>query len=148
MAGIGFELRKLFSEKDKAFGDVKAIAYSSIVSVGPWIITSISLNIIVFLAGTINLGRAEKVTYTSTILYAFIFSQLLTGPFQYLITRYISDCVFTKKIDKIRGAYIGVVKLIVIIGFFMSYFFIRKGDFSGNYKAFSKSRFPGSRSSH
>ena len=135
MAGIGFELRKLFSEKDKAFGDVKAIAYSSIVSVGPWIITSISLNIIVFLAGTINLGRAEKVTYTSTILYAFIFSQLLTGPFQYLITRYISDCVFTKKIDKIRGAYIGVVKLIVIIGFFMSYFFIRKGDFSGNYKA-------------
>lgn len=135
MAGIGFELRRLFSEKDKAFGDVKAIAYSSIISVGPWIITSVSLNIIVFLAGSIGIERANRVVYTSTILYAFIFSQLLTGPFQYLITRYISDCVFSKKIYKIRGAYIGVIKLIVIFGFFMSYFFIKNGDFSGNYKA-------------
>jgi uncharacterized membrane protein len=135
MAGIGFELRKLFSEKDKAFGDVKALAYSSIVSVGPWIITSISLNIIVWLSNIVNMARADKVAYTSTVLYAFIFSQFLTSPFQYLITRYISDSVFKGKIYKIRGAYIGIVKIVTTIGFFMSYFFIRKGEFSGNYKA-------------
>lgn len=100
MAGIGFELRKLFSEKDKPFGDVKAIAYSTIVSVGPWIITSVSLNIIILLAKTVNINRFERVLYTSTILYAFVFSQLLTGPFQYLVTRYVSDCVFSKNISK------------------------------------------------
>ena len=134
MAGIGFELRKLFSEKDKPFGDVKAIAYSTIVSVGPWIITSVSLNIIILLAKTVNINRFERVLYTSTILYAFVFSQLLTGPFQYLVTRYVSDCVFSKNISKIRGAYIGISKIIIILGFFMSYFFIRRGELSTNYK--------------
>ena len=135
MAGIGFELRKLFLEKDRAFGDIKALAYSSIVSVGPWIITSISLNIIIWLSKIVKMSREEKIVYTSTILYAFIFSQLLTGPFQYLITRYVSDCIFSNKIYKIRGAYLGIVKIITILAFFMSYFFIRKANFSGNYKA-------------
>ena len=134
MAGIGFELRKLFSERDKPFGDLKAIAYSTIVSVGPWIITSVSLNVIVFLGKLADISRYEKVLYTSTILYAFIFSQLLTGPFQYIVTRYVSDCVFSRNIQKIRGAYIGISKIILILAFFLSYFFIRGGELSSNYK--------------
>lgn len=134
MAGIGFELRKLFGEKDKPFGDIKAVAYSAVVSVGPWIMTCLSLNIIIFLAGSIE--RTSKVVYSSTVLYAFVFSQLLTGPFQYLVTRYVADCVYMKKIHQIRGTYIGVVKIILTLGFFVSYFFIKGGNFSGNYKAF------------
>ena len=134
MAGIGFELRRLFSEKDKPFGDIKAIAYSTIVSVGPWIITSVSLNIIIFIAQLANINRYERVLYTSTILYAFVFSQLLTGPFQYLVTRYVSDCVFSKSITKIRGAYIGISKIVISLAFFISYFFIRRGEVSTNYK--------------
>lgn len=134
MAGIGFELRKLFSERDRAFGDLKAIAYSSIISVGPWIITSTSLMFIVYLAKRFGLEREQRVIYTSSIFYAFIFSQLLTGPFQYIVTRYISDAVFEKKVEKIRGAYIGITKVITIFGFFISYFFIKRGELSGNYK--------------
>ena len=67
MAGIGFELKKLFSEEEELpFANLRAI----------------------------------------------IFSQILTCIFQYIITRYVSDCVFKKKISKIRGAYLGSIKLI------------------------------------
>ena len=37
MAGIGFELKKLFIEsKNEPFGNVKSILFSSVISVGPW----------------------------------------------------------------------------------------------------------------
>lgn len=45
MAGIGFELRKMFSEDNTVYENVKAISYSTIVSVGPWIFTIVTLNI-------------------------------------------------------------------------------------------------------
>ena len=36
MAGIGFELKKLFlEEKEKPFGNIKALVFSAAISVGP-----------------------------------------------------------------------------------------------------------------
>lgn len=43
MAGIGFELKKLYSENNTSYQDVKATFYSSLVSAGPWLITIASL---------------------------------------------------------------------------------------------------------
>lgn len=98
MAGIGFELKKLFvnREKPSLFGNLKAIVFSAIVSVGPWIITASSLNILIFLSNRVELSRAKQTIFMSSIFYAFVFSQILTCLFQYLITRYVSDCVFQK----------------------------------------------------
>ena len=37
MAGIGFELRKLFiEEKEQPFGNIKALVFLTAISVGPW----------------------------------------------------------------------------------------------------------------
>ena len=99
MAGIGFELKKLFvEEKNEPFGNIRAILFSSAISVGPWLITITSLNLLILISKDINIGTANQTLFMSTIFYAFTFSQILTSAFQYLITRYISDCIFNKKI--------------------------------------------------
>ncbi|KDE64531.1 exopolysaccharide Pel transporter PelG [Fusobacterium necrophorum] len=137
MAGIGFELKKLFvnREKPSLFGNLKAVVFSAIVSVGPWIITASSLNILIFLSNRVELSRAKQTIFMSSIFYAFVFSQILTCLFQYLITRYVSDCVFQKKFYKIRGAYLGSTKLVAIFSFFISFLFIKNGNLSIGYKA-------------
>ena len=138
MAGIGFELKKLFvEEKNEPFGNIRAILFSSAISVGPWLITITSLNLLILISKDINIGTANQTLFMSTIFYAFTFSQILTSAFQYLITRYISDCIFNKKIEKIRGTFIGCLKLVSIIAFFISYIFINRGTLSIPYKSVS-----------
>ncbi len=134
MAGIGFELKKIFTDEDVPFNNLKAIIFSTIVSVGPWIITATSLNIMIWISNSIQLSRAKQTIFMSSVFYAFIFSQILTSLFQYIITRYISDCVFQKKIKKIRSAYLGSIKLVAIVAFFVSFLFIRSATLSVPYQ--------------
>ena len=135
MAGIGFELKKLFlEEKEKPFGNIKALVFSAAISVGPWIITSTSLNLIILISKGVKVARSDQIIFMSSIFYTFIFSQILTGAFQYLITRYVSDCIFQEKTYKIRGAFKGSMKLVSILAFFVSFFFIKGGTLSTGYK--------------
>ena len=75
MAGIGFELKKLFSEEEELpFANLRAIIFSIIVSVGPWLITATSLNIIIWISNQIELARPKQLIFMSSIFYCFIFS--------------------------------------------------------------------------
>ena len=135
MAGIGFELKKLFIEsKNEPFGNIKAILFSSAISIGPWLITATSLNLLILISKSVRLGISEQTLFMSTVFYTFTFSQILTGIFQYIITRYISDCIFYKKLEKIRGTFIGSIKLVSIMAFFISYIFINRGSLTTPYK--------------
>ena len=120
MAGIGFELRKMFSESESTLGDLKAIAFSTIISVGPWIITAISLNILLAVAKGYIALRSERVLFMATVVYAFIFSQLLVSPWQYIVTRYVSDCIYKKKTHELRGAFVGIMKITIIVSFLVA----------------------------
>ena len=74
MAGIGFELKKLFSEEEELpFANLRAIIFSIIVSVGPWLITATSLNIIIWISNQIELARPKQLIFMSSIFYCFIF---------------------------------------------------------------------------
>ena len=135
MAGIGFELRKLFmEEKEQPFGNIKALIFSAAISVGPWLITSTSLNLLILISENVKVSRVNQIIFMSSIFYTFIFSQILTSIFQYLITRFVSDCIFQKRISKIRGTFLGSMKLISILAFFASYLFIRNGNLSVGFK--------------
>lgn len=134
MAGIGFELRKMFSESESTFGDLKAISYSTIISVGPWIITAISLNLLLIIAKYYIVLRSERVLFMATVLYAFIFSQILVSPWQYIVTRYLSDCIYEKKADKLRGAFTGTMKLMIILSFGVSALYLISSPLSLFYK--------------
>lgn len=133
MAGIGFELKNLFSDDNNTFQDIKAMAYSAIIGVGPWLITVITLNILMFIGKQYILSRGERNLFMTAIVYSFIFSQLLTGAVQYLITRFISDCIYSGKQNKLKSTYIGTIKFIVIVSFFIGILYLKKQDLSWFY---------------
>ena len=69
MAGIGFELKKLFSEEEELpFANLRAIIFSIIVSVGPWLITATSLNIIIWISNQIELARPKQLIFTAALI--------------------------------------------------------------------------------
>lgn len=136
MAGIGFTLKKLFNDETLT-NRGRAYIYSTFVVAGPWIAAVITVNLLIIIMGYLNISETEKDLFMGTIVYSFVFSQIITAPWQFLITRYISDKLFVKKYDFIRPSFIGVTKIVFFIGLILSILFYYSKDLPFLYKLMS-----------
>ena len=122
MAGIGFTLQKLF--KDEYFTSrIKAYMYSAIISAGPWIAAVLTVNILLFISSYYFEEIVERDLFMGTIVYSFVFSQILTAPWQFIITRYISDKLYIKDYKSIKSSFTGLSKLICVMSLVVSIVF-------------------------
>ncbi|TYB31085.1 MAG: hypothetical protein FXF47_05885 [Candidatus Mcinerneyibacterium aminivorans] len=136
MAGIGFELKKLFKEESYT-KRMKAYLYSAVVAAGPWLATVISLNFLSMFAKTYFSDILQRNLFMGTIIYSFIFSMIITVPFQFLITRYISDCLYKKEYKNLGASFIGLNKIILFITGLIGFIFYLNKPLPLYYKFFS-----------
>lgn len=119
MAGIGFKINKMFKAGNIS-SDILAIAYSVLTSSGPWIITTLTLGF------AISIFRITIVSFTAAIVYSFIFSIIISGPFALFFTRRVSDLVFKKEHEKILPETLGIILfglIFAIIGLILFFIF-------------------------
>lgn len=119
MAGIGFNLKALFS-KDTFIDRTKAYVYSAMIAAGPWISAVLVVNILMLVAERFVVIPAERFLFMSTIVYSFIFSQIITAPWQYIITRYVADKLFNREYAYIQPAFAGLSKVVFTIALLVS----------------------------
>ena len=109
MAGIGFELKKIY-RKHRINNMIRGIGYSSIVTVGPTLVT---IGIILFMytfMGMMDARYAERELLSSTILYSFIFPLIVTTPINSVLSRYIADKMYQRKLeDVLPSFYVGLL---------------------------------------
>lgn len=103
MAGIGFELKKLF-KKEGVFSTIFAGIYATAVTVGPTIIVILALNIMYMLPPYIGISYHDKEVLSSTILYVFIFALILASPINIILSRYVADEIYREDYDSIFSA--------------------------------------------
>ncbi len=136
MAGIGFTLKKLFQEQ--TFTErTKAYMYSALVAAGPWITSVLAVNLLVVLSDWIIEADIQRDLFMGTIVYSFVFSQILTAPWQLIITRYISDRLYLKEYEYIRPSVIGLSKIVGIINLVAVTFFFANKALPLQYKIMS-----------
>ncbi len=114
MAGIGFELKKIYRKEGISRALLGAV-YSSIVTIGPTIViiaVIIALYVILKLSGV---GIFEREVLSDTILYVFIFSVILTSPFNSVFSRYLADKFYNEEYDDILCSYYSGIMLVSII---------------------------------
>ncbi|WLR54467.1 exopolysaccharide Pel transporter PelG [Mesobacillus subterraneus] len=122
MAGVGFELQKLFHRRSVA-NQLRAYGYSALATVGPmaFCIGLIALaSQILEYAGTSFLERER---FMAAAEYAFVFSQLVTGGFNLVISRYIADESFVNRPERVLSSLFGLVAMAVMIGGSLAYWF-------------------------
>ncbi|ABR30854.1 hypothetical protein SU69_05085 [Thermosipho melanesiensis] len=124
MAGIGFKLNRLFFQ-NKIYTDVLAILYSILTSAGPWIITTISLWII------LNYIKTTNIYFNTAVIYSFIFSIIISGIFSMFFSRRISDLIYEKNYQKILPETLGIIvsNAIILIIFLTIFFSIKPQPF-------------------
>lgn len=114
MAGIGFELKKIF-QKDGILSTIVGGAYATLVTIGPTLMVIIALNLMYILVPYADVEYRDKELLSATILYVFIFSLLMTAPINIILSRYSADMVFEERYDMI-GYIIEYGGLMVALG--------------------------------
>ena len=115
MAGIGFSLRKMMKEEDNYGTKVRAWFHTSIVAAGPWIISIITINMLLVFSRRWNIPYAERELLIAVVIYSTLFSQILSAPFQMMITRYIADRIYLEEYEYIKPSFWGLSAMLVIL---------------------------------
>ncbi|MCL2717750.1 MAG: exopolysaccharide Pel transporter PelG [Lachnospiraceae bacterium] len=116
MAGIGFELKKIFKERS-IVSMFRGAIYSTFVTIGPMLIIMVFYLALLLLMGYRNVSFEERDLLVSIILYTFIFSLILTSPLGAAVSRFIADKIFEERFDDIlAGFYAGLLTNVIIAG--------------------------------
>jgi len=133
MAGIGFELRRLF-RKEGLLNNIRAYAYSSMTTVGAMILCTTLILVIQRLMGMHNSSHADWELYIATVAYVFIFSIVLTSGIGIVITRYIADSIYVKQYSKLMSSYIGALSIMLPLSSIIALLFLYNVDATFSYK--------------
>ena len=96
MAGIGFELKKMFSKKG-VFPLLKAYGYAGIVCVGPMLLGMVLLIMISLMSMYFGASHHERELLNSMVTYTLLASMVLTNTFTMVVTRFVADSLYSKK---------------------------------------------------
>ena len=115
MAGIGFELKKLFSS-NSIFMKLRANLFSSVVIAGPMIMGALLLLGMKFIASRGGATLHEQDLLIVVITYSLLFSLLLINTLSYVLSRYVADMVYTNQYKRIMPSMYGSIAILLMIG--------------------------------
>jgi uncharacterized membrane protein len=128
MAGIGFELKKLFTNKT-ASGYLRAYYYTAVVTVGPFVLVSGMVMAIQGLLAFFDAPYSTGQFFLASVVYCFVFSQLVSSGFIMLITRFVSDQLYLKRYDDILPSLYGIIVLTLAVGAVPAVWFLADAPF-------------------
>lgn len=115
MAGIGFELKKLFSRKG-LIATIRAYSYATVVCAGPMILGFILLISSMFMAEFAGAARQTRELLVTMITHTLLGSLLVTSLFSMLTTRFCADMIYEKNYHKLIPSFYGSLSFMLIIG--------------------------------
>ena len=110
MAGIGFELRRIFGKKTLA-SNVMGVIYASLTTIGPSLVFILLMVVMRLAMIHFGLGEKEELFFVSSFTYIFMLA-IITSPCQNsVISRYISDKIFVGNNMDITASLFGVLTM-------------------------------------
>ena len=108
MAGIGFELKKLFSRKG-LIATIRAYSYATIVCAGPMILGFVLLLFSMFMADYAGAARHTRELLVTVLTHSLLASLIVTSLFSMLTTRFCADMIYEKKYNLLIPSFYGSI---------------------------------------
>ncbi len=115
MAGIGFELKKLFVGNG-VIRKVRAYAYAAVICSGTMLLAIVLLLCIQAFAVYFGLGEHMREVLVVTMIYALLLSMLLTSLLQMFLSRYVADMVYQDHTEKVIPSFVGASLALMLPG--------------------------------
>ena len=129
MAGIGFELKKIYGRKTLT-SNLRGTLYATMLTIGPTVLSA--------MLSRMGLTVLEGRFFISSTTYAFLSALLITSFFSTPVSRYIADCIYLRRESEIFPSAFGVLAFTTAIsGIVMSpsmrrHLFLRPGSGAGD----------------
>lgn len=108
MAGIGFELKKIYGRKTLA-SNLWGTLYATMLTIGPTVLSAALMLVLNILLNRTGLTVLEGRFFISSTTYAFLSALLITSFFSTPISRYIADCIYLCRESEIFPSAFGVL---------------------------------------
>lgn len=115
MAGIGFELKKLFKRRG-LFAAFRAYGYAGVVCTGPMLLGIVLLLGVMYLCDTTGASRQERELLVCMITYTLLASLLVTSFLSMVVTRFIADMLYEEKYEAVLPSFWGSTGLMLMAG--------------------------------
>lgn len=115
MAGIGFELNKMFSKKG-IFAKVSAYAYAGVITAGPTLLGIMMLLGLRVIGSYFNATEDELELLNGIVTYTLLLSLVLSNVFSLASTRYIADALYQNHKERVMPAFWGTTVTMLCIG--------------------------------
>lgn len=110
MAGIGFELKRLFARKGM-IATIRAYSYAAVVCAGPML-----LGYLLLLLSGVIVDHAGATRHDRELMVSMITHTLLASLFSMLTTRFCADMIYEKKHDRLMPSFYGSLGLMLVLG--------------------------------
>jgi len=127
MAGIGFELKKVF-KKQGLLPLLQGYCYAGVIIIGPMILGIILLFAIRIMGTMGGASKAELDLLVSMITYTLLLSLCITTLFSMITSRYVANKFYEDALEKIMPSFYGSVSIMLMMGLFIYGIFL---NFSG-----------------
>lgn len=115
MAGIGFELKRLFHKKG-VLNTTKAYGYATVICAGPMLLGVILLLGIMALCTMFNTATADRELLICMITYTLLASVTVTSFFSMVVTRYVADMLFEEENQAVLPCFWGSTVIMMAVG--------------------------------
>ena len=115
MAGIGFELKKLFAKKG-VLNSAKAYGYAAVICTGPMLLGVLLLLGIMGLCVLADTDRSVRELLICMITYTLLASVTVSSFFSMVVTRYVADMLFEEKKEAVLPAFWGSSVIMLAVG--------------------------------
>lgn len=136
MAGIGFELKKLFSRKG-LLATVRAYSYATAVCAGPMLLGFLLLLCSMLMVDFYGASRHMRELAVTILTHDLLASLLVTSLFSMLTTRFCADMIYEKKYDKLMSSFYGSLWMMLLIGGILYGIFLAFSGIALQYKLVS-----------
>lgn len=115
MAGIGFELKKLFRRKG-LFASLRAYGYAGIICTSPMLLGVLLQLGILLLCSWAGAPRDQQDLLVCMITYTLLFSLTVTSFFSMPVTRYLADMLYEEQEQTILPSFWGSSSMMLVLG--------------------------------
>lgn len=115
MAGIGFELKKLFHKKG-VLNTAKAYGYATVICAGPMLLGVILLLGIMAICTFFHTDTHSRELLICMITYTLLASVTVSSFFSMVVTRYVADMLFEDKNRAVLPAFWGSTVIMMAVG--------------------------------
>ena len=115
MAGIGFELKKLFHRRG-LMAMLRAYGYAGVICAGPMLLGVLLQFGVLIVSGWWQVGRPDRDLLVCMITYTLLASLVLTSFLSMPVTRFLADMLFDHDEKMILPSFWGSTGIMLVVG--------------------------------